>query len=144
MKNKLVVSHINDRSDEHARHVANHARGGKYPHIDPQAGGEPKHAQQIVPVHGGMQTKSRSGADALSGHHASAIDALSGATVVPAAVKSEPGWGNASARSGNPFAKPPGAKNLKPVEIHPSHRNTPHDADMQELGRSILAQAVRN
>ncbi len=97
-----------------------------------------------VEVHSAMRTKSQSGADALSGHHASAIDAMSGATV-PAGKITAPGWGNASARTGNPMAHAPASKNVKPVKVHPSQtKGAAHDDQLAELGRAILAQAVRN
>ncbi len=104
--------------------------------------GAPKRVHSIE-VHPGMQTRSKSGADVLSGHEASAIDALSGATVVPGAVTTAPGYGNAGVQSGHPFAKPPGAKNLKPAQpsFGQRSRTAPHSA---ELGAAILAQARKN
>jgi hypothetical protein len=105
--------------------------------------GTPKRLHAVA-VHDGMKTKSQSGQDALSGHHASALDAMSGATV-PAGKVTAPGWGNASARTGNPMAHAPASKNVKPVRVHPSQtKGADHDQQLADLGRAILAQAVRN
>lgn len=97
-----------------------------------------------VEVHPAMKTKSQSGQDALSGHHASALDSLSGATV-PAGRVTAPGWGQGTVRSGNPMAHAPASKNVKPVKVHPSQsKGADHDEQLADLGRAILAQAARN
>ncbi len=104
--------------------------------------GAPKRLHAIE-VHPGMRTKSQSGADALSGHHASALDSMSGATV-PAGKITAPGWGQGTVRSGNPMAHAPASKNVRPVKVHPSQsKGAAHDDQLAELGRAILAQAVR-
>jgi hypothetical protein len=51
MSEKLKIHHTDDRSIEHAAHVRNAARGGKFPHIDPRAGGLPK-GGDIYVAHG--------------------------------------------------------------------------------------------
>ncbi len=129
--------------------VINHISHGMGPARDGHDGGNtartsgPKKVHAVA-VHDGMKTKIQSGADALSGHHASAIDSLSGATVSPANMTA-PGWGNGTVRSGNPLAHPPGSKNVKPVKVHPSmSKGSDHDEQLAELGRAVLAQAVRN
>jgi len=76
-----------------------------------------------VMVHSGMSKKSESGAVGLSGHHASALDAMSGAVVPAGKTAATPGWGNGSVRSGNPMAHAPAGKNLKPVQTYPGHRS---------------------
>ena len=103
--------------------------------------GAPKRVHDIN-VHPGMVTRSKSG-DALGGDHKSALDAVSGNVVVPGAVTTAPGYGNAGVQSGHPFAKPPASKNLKPVapSFGQRSRTAPHSA---ELGAAILAQAVKN
>jgi hypothetical protein len=95
-----------------------------------------------IEVHWGMVTRAKSG-DALGGDHKSALDAVSGNVVVPGAVTTAPGYGNAGVQSGHPFAKPPASKNLKPVapSFGQRSRTAPHSA---ELGAAILAQAVKN
>ena len=55
---------------------------------------------------------SKSG-DALGGDHKSALDAVSGNVVVPGAVTTAPGYGNAGVQAGHPFAKPPAIKKSK-------------------------------
>ena len=128
--------------------MANHRSHGLGEHLTGRPGTNhkgditrmaPKHVHDIE-VNSGMHATPRSGGDALSGHHASAIDALSGAAVVPGAVKTVPGWGNAGVQSGHPFAKPPGAKRTiiaQPVIGHRS-RTSQHSAD---LGEAILKTA---
>ena len=103
--------------------------------------GAPKRIHEIN-VHSGMVTRSKSG-DALGGDHKSALDAVSGNVVVPGAVTTAPGYGNAGVQSGHPFAKPPASKNLKPVQpsFGQRSRTRPHSA---ELGAAILAEAVKN
>lgn len=105
----------------------------------------PKRLHEIEVAHG-MQTATNSGGTAYGGDHKSALDSVSGNVVVPErGNRTAPGWGDASVRSGHPFAKPPASKNLRPVAVHPSQsRGANHDAQLQELGRAILDQAVRN
>jgi len=99
-------------------------------------GGKPKGG--TVMVHPGMRTRGQNGADALSGHHASALDSLSGATVPAARNMTAPGWGNAGVQSGHPLAKPPGSKNVKaaPVAFGMKARG-----DIHAVGAAILDAA---
>lgn len=120
--------------------------------------GGPKKVHSVK-VHGGMSTLSKSGAVALGGNHKSAIDSLTGQATVPGSIKSTPGYGNAGVQSGHPFAKAPGAKRLAPVRAAFGMRG-PRDSnrmaeldravfpkgstDLEELGRAVLAQAIKN
>ncbi|HUE11516.1 MAG TPA: hypothetical protein VMQ54_11285 [Steroidobacteraceae bacterium] len=112
-----------------------------------RAGGVSKHAGMVAPpIHGGMTRQTKTGQTALGGDHASAIDSLSGQVVVPGTPKTEPGWGNQTARSGNPLVKPPGSKAQTPFKIAPgmSAKNTVAAKTSDEhaaLGAAILAEA---
>jgi hypothetical protein len=98
-----------------------------------------------VEIHPGMTTRSKSGGDCYGGDHKSALDSLTGTAVVPGAIKSAPGWGNASARTGHPFAKPIPSKNIKRAEVaFGQSRGADEDAKMHDLGAEILKSAVRN
>jgi len=129
-----VINHISHGLGDH---VTGHA------HSDMARDGAPKKVHAIA-VHDGMKTKSQSGADALSGHHASALDSHSGATV-PGAVKSAPGWGNGAVRTGNPMAHAPASKNTRRTPVHPSmSRGADADDMMHQLGEAIMREAVSN
>jgi hypothetical protein len=130
-----IISHISHGLGDHA---TGHAQS------DLARDGAPKKVHAIA-VHDGMRTKSKSGANALSGHHASALDSLSGATVPATRNMSAPGWGQGTVRTGNPLAHPPGSKNTKRAAIHPSmSKGAAHDDMLHELGQSILRNAVKN
>ena len=73
-----------------------------------------------VAIHGGMVKHTADGNfRAFGGHDASYLDSLIGATV-GGDVKSAPGWGNGSVRTGNPTAIAPAGKRLRPVAVHPN------------------------
>lgn len=107
--------------------------------------GAPKKLHEIA-VNSGMRATLKSGGDALSGHEASAIDAMSGATVQPGKTTStaKPGWGNGTMQTGHPFATPPGSKRL--TEAKPSWGAKDGDGkdcgDLADLGRAVLAEAA--
>lgn len=123
--------HINEHSNTHGYD------GGKKP--------LPKHGSGITPVHGQMHRMVNGQPVTGGGSHASALDSLSGAIVPAGRNTATPGWGNESARSGNPMAHPPGSKNLKPVRIHPSmSKGTDHDQMLADLGAAVLRSAVEN
>jgi hypothetical protein len=128
------ISHSDSREhigEHHSVHAGNIARDG----------GKPKGGD--VMVHPGMTKRTESGALALGGHHASAIDALSGQVTVPGAVKATPGYGNSGVQNGHPFAKAPAGKNLKPVPAAfgmRSRSDTPADA-MHAIGEKMLDEA---
>jgi hypothetical protein len=43
------------------------------------------------------------------------------------------------------MAHAPASKNVRPVKVHPSQsKGADHDQQLADLGRAILAQAVRN
>jgi hypothetical protein len=98
--------------------------------------GAPKRVHAIN-VHDGMRTRSKSGGDALSGHEASGIDAVSGSAFVPGAITTAP---DAGVQSGHPFAKAPGSKNLKTPEPSFGQRSRTRQHS-PELGEAILKQA---
>jgi len=162
----LTRTHGDGRAVEHAAHVADGMERQYSGGIDPRVGTTPKH-QSDLQIHGGMVRQTKSG-PAFGGDHASAMDSLSGQVVVPGRVKSAPGWGNDTARSGHPLAKPPGSKNLSAVQPVPGQRSRltddpgpgqigkdargnpvsvnhvkgKPDADMlYALGRAVLAEA---
>lgn len=74
----------------------------------------PKKAHDIA-IHGGMRTATKQGTVAFGGDDASAIDSLSGKSVVPG----KPG----SAATAHPLAAPPTAKNYSPVKPVPGQRS---------------------
>jgi hypothetical protein len=122
--------------------LGDHATG--HAHSDIARNGAPKRVTDIH-FHPGMKTQTKSGAVALGGNHASAIDSLTGQAVIPGAVKSTPGFGNAGVSNGSPIAKPPGAKVLKPVT--PSwgdHGRTNRGSHEQDLGAAVLSEALRS
>lgn len=126
----------------HSSHGLGDAQG--HAHSDIARNGSAKHVHDIK-VHGGMVRQTSSGVLALGGNHASAIDSLSGQAVVPGAIKSTPGFGNAGVTSGSPLAKPPGAKVLK--QVAPSWGDTgraDRGSHAQDLGAAILAEALSN
>jgi hypothetical protein len=92
-----------------------------------------------------MRATPKSGGDALSGHEASAIDSLSGATVVPGAIKTAPGFGNSGVQSGHPFAKAPATKRLTRVApaFGMSGPGMVAPDDLHELGAAVLAEAAK-
>lgn len=128
-------SHSSDRT-----HIGEHDRthgydGGKPP--------KPKHGGGVTTVHGQMHRNVGGKPVIGSGHDASYLDSLSGATV-PGDVKSAPGWGNGTVRTGNPTAIAPASKRLRPVAVHPNMSKGPaHDQMLADLGASILNEAVK-
>jgi len=129
-----VVNHI-------SHGLGDHVTGHHRPNVAQD--GAPKKIHAIEVAHG-MRTKSQSGADALSGHHASAIDSLTGATVPERGSNTQPGWGAGTVRTGNPLVHPPGSKNLRSVAVHPKMtRGADAHNKMRELGRAILDEATR-
>jgi hypothetical protein len=100
--------------------------------------GAPKRVHTVA-VHGGMSKATKSGALALGGHHASALDSLSGNVVVPGAIQDWPYSGKVTS-NGHPLAKAPASKNLKAVapSFGQRSRTKPHSA---ELGEAIMQQA---
>jgi hypothetical protein len=135
MSNKL----LKEAPHNHDSHGLGPVRTG-HAHSDMARDGAPKFVHSVR-VHGGMNKVSQSGIVGLGGNHASAIDAVTGATVVPGAVKSTPGYGNSGVHSGHPFAKAPGTKRLAPVR--PAFGMKCAD-NLEELGRAVLAQAIKN
>jgi hypothetical protein len=140
MSNKF----LKEAPHNHDSHGFGPVRDG-HAHPDIARDGAPKNIHSVK-VHGGMVRVTKSGALALGGNHASALDAVSGATVVPGAVKSTPGYGNSGVQSGHPFAKAPGEKRLTPVapSFGMKHRGTGKVPNLEELGRAVLAQAIKN
>jgi hypothetical protein len=147
-----TISHINHSPGRQIEHDANATRGIEQAArtyrknagpIDPRVGSVSKHTQ-IVAVHPGMKTKSQSGADAISGHHASAIDALSGQTTVPGNVTAQPGYANSGIQAGqHPFAKPIPGKNLKSVAASFGMRSR-SATPLADIGKAIMDEAFAN
>ncbi len=142
---KLDPVKLNPAFSHHASHglgADTPARHGNRPNIARDATrGKRVHD---IKVHGGMVKHTAEGNyRALGGDHASAIDALSGASIPAAGTMSTPGYGNAGVQSGHPFAKAPGGKNLGPVK--PSFgmrsRTAAPGTDMHALGGAILNAA---
>lgn len=119
------------------------ARSGDRSGRDMARAGAPKKLGQTH-IHDGMRSATKTGGDALSGHMASAVDALSGRTVVP----------SSDGDSGqHPLAAPPVAKGYdapKPTwgmrgaapTMDPSHETgKSHNAD---LGRRVLEDAYNS
>lgn len=108
--------------------------------------------QHSIEVHTGMATQTNvKGVRAFGADHRSGIDAISGNAVVPGAVKSAPGYGNAGVQSGHPFAKPPVSKKLSPPKVSWSDgkdeghgmRNRSGSKDHLAIGEAILREAVQ-
>lgn len=118
--------------------LGDHARGHAVPGVLGRDGA-PK-LVRIVPVSGGMQTRTKTGAIALGGTHKSAIDSLSGQTIVPGAPVQATGY-NPTAQSGNPLAKPPGSKTVLPVAPAFGMHNRAGDHDLHAIGQEILREA---
>lgn len=108
---------------------------------------------EAVPVHPGMRTRSQSGGDALSGHHASGIDAATGRGIVPGEIPEGVARGPAldvppvAKEHSAPLRPVPGHRNRSgevgpaPVGFHatdPARQQVPND-----LGEAILADAFR-
>jgi hypothetical protein len=118
-------------------------------HSDIGRNGPPKRAYEIA-VHPGMKTQTKSGATALGGDHASAIDSLTGNAVVPGQVRSAPGWGNGSVRTGRPFITTPAGhdESAKPKvlkEVAPSwgNKGDPMRGSVDnDLGLRVLQEAI--
>jgi hypothetical protein len=132
----MSVNHMSHgQADHDGHHVpGNLARDGK------------GKLNRPVPVHGGMSKQTKAGGLALGGNHASALDALSGAAVVPGQVKAQSGWGNAGVQSGHPFARAPGSKNLRPVPVAFGQRSRGPNPDsaMHEIGQAMPDEAFAN
>jgi hypothetical protein len=114
----------------------------------------PKRAHtDSVPIHSGMKTQTRSGGEAFGADHSSAIDALTGTTVVP---------GRDGTAPNHPLTKPPVAKpgygvprpvfgqrsrvNDGPVDdvgqAHARAQANDYHKEMAELSRRIFDEAV--
>ena len=139
---KLDQVKLNPAFSHHASHgLADHE--GRAVKGNIARDGAPKRVHDIK-VHGGMVKHTADGSfRALGGDHASAIDALSGQTVVPGIPTSTAGFGNAGIQDGHPFAKAPLGKNLKPVKpsFGMKSQTAAPGTDMHELGRAILDAA---
>lgn len=113
--------------------------------------GAPKRAYEIA-VHPGMTRQTKSGATALGGDHASAIDSLSGDDIVPGQVRSAPGWGNGLVRTGRPFATTAAShdasvkpKVLKPVGYSWNGKGDPmRGSPHSDLAEAIFKEALRS
>jgi hypothetical protein len=130
-----TISHSDSREhigEHNSVHKGNIARDG----------GKPKGGN--VEIAHGMTKRSASGAVALGGNHASAIDALSGQVTVPGTIKSTPGFGNSGVTpGGHPFAKPPAGKNLKPVPASFGMRSR-SATPLADIGKAIMDEAFAN
>lgn len=132
-KVQLNPAFAHHASHGHGDHMTGHAVPGNI-----ARDGAPKRAH-VVPIHGGMAKQTDSGAVAFGGDHATALDSVSGRTVPAGRSVATPGWGNGTARSGNPMLHEPGSKNVKPVAVHPNMtRGANHDQMLAELGRAVL------
>jgi hypothetical protein len=129
------MKRINHLSHGLGDHVTGHTHPGNI-----ARDGAPK-KMHAINVHSGMRTRSKSGYDAMSGHEASAIDSLTGQATVPGSIKSTPGYGNSGVQSGHPLARAPGAKRLTPARPAFGMKS---ETDLHELGRAVLAQAIKN
>jgi hypothetical protein len=128
-------SHSSDRTHINEHNGTHGYDGGKPP--------LPKHGGGTTTIHGGMSRVVDGKPIIGSGHDASYLDSLTGATV-PGSVKSAPGWGNATVRSGNPTVHAPASKRLRPVPVHPNmSKGADHDQMLHDLGASILNEAVK-
>ncbi|MGD0418462.1 MAG: hypothetical protein ABSA68_02595 [Xanthobacteraceae bacterium] len=121
----------NSRDVEHASHVHHHGRPGG---IQPQTGGQPKHATSApVPIHGGFAVRHPSGGGGF----------VTGGGDLRSALAS----GAAGSNISDQLAPPPKVF-AAPVAIVPGQRSrtTPgytsgiHDA----LGKAVLAAAIHN
>lgn len=133
----MTPAHSSDRTHIGEHEVTHGYDGGKKP--------LPKHGSGNTPTHGGMTRQVQGQPVTGGGSHKSYLDSLSGAIVPDARNTSVPGWGNETARAGNPMVHPPASKQLKPVAVHPSmSRGADHDKMLADLGAAVLASAVRN
>lgn len=133
----MTVSHVSHGGGEH---VTGHAVPGNV-----ARDGAPKHIS-VTPIHGGMVRQVQGEPITGGGHHASALDAISGQTVVPGSIKSTPGYGNAGVQSGNPLGRAPGGKNLGRVSVSFGMRSRGPNPDsaMHEIGEAMIAEAFAN
>jgi hypothetical protein len=133
----MTVSHVSHGGGDH---VTGHAVKGNI-----ARDGAPKHVR-VTPVHGGMTRQVQGQPITGGGHVASALDAISGQTVVPGIPNSTPGYGNTGVQSGHPLAKAPGGKNLKPVapSFGMRSRGPSPDSAMHEIGEAMIAEAFAN
>lgn len=138
----MEISHSSHAPSRQREHDAMRERGANHSGIDARVGSVPKNSRP-VPIHGGMHRVVQGQPVTGGGHHASALDAVSGNTVVPGNVRTAPGWGNAGVQSGHPFAKAPSTKATRPVAVKPGMRSRTHP-HTPELGRAMLAEAFRN
>jgi len=129
------------RDVEFSQHAANHARASG---IDPRVGTTHKHGQGTVPVHGGMHTKTSTGAYATGGHGKSLADGGQvGANPLDSFMQPAPKVfpdpkaviGQRS-RTGEAMASPG-------VNIART-RGADHMAGLHATGRAILAQATKS
>jgi hypothetical protein len=96
----------------------------------PSLGRDPRRGKIIsdLPIHGGMNRQTKSGVVAFGGDHASALDSLSGKSVVPAKL------GGAVAADPHPLTTPPTAKNYAPVKPVPGMRSRNGEVDVLKPG----------
>jgi hypothetical protein len=133
----MTVAHSSDRM-----HICEHKNTHGYDGGKPPL---PKHGSGVTPVHGQMHRIVNGKPVTGSGSFASYLDSVSGAVVPAGRNVATPGWGNATARSGNPMVHSPASKQLKPVAIHPNMTKGPaHAQALRDLGEAVLAQATRN
>jgi len=121
----------------------------------PTLGRDPRRGKKIsdLPIHGGMRTATKQGTVAFGGDHASALDSLSGKSVVPGK--------DGSAATAHPLTAPPVAKNYAPVKPVPGQRSRVNDTHApaapgmnhalnvgrgvdHNIGRLIMDEAVSN
>lgn len=141
----LNSPHLEDarstRDVEFSQHAANHERASG---IDPRVGTTHKHGQGTVPIHGGMISKTSTGAYATGGHDKSLADGgqvganpldsfMQPAPKVfpdpPAVIGQRSRTGEAMASPGVNFARTSGPD---------------HMARMHALGKAILNQATKS
>lgn len=120
-------------------------------------GRDPRRGKNIsdLPIHGGMRTATKQGTIAFGGDHSSAIDSLTGKSVVPGKL------GGAAAADPHPLTAPPVAKNYAPVKPVLGMRSRTNDAEGgskpganhylnvgrgvdHNIGRLIMDEAVAN
>jgi len=133
--NPGTPSHSSDRTHINEHNAAHGYDGGKAP--------KAKHGGANTPVHGGMHRVVDGKPTMGGGSHASYLDSIISGAVVPAARNTaQPGWGNASARSGNPMVHAPAGKVLSAPKVSFGTKSqSASGRDLSELGRAILDES---